>query len=650
MKSCIQAKGKEMSSKVLSHFSINQMQRGSDMKKIFLIFLLLFGNSEIRPQAQQTWVNRYNNNLTNYLDFGKDITVDRNGNAIVTGMSWWGGTSGDYYTIKYSMNGSLLWQYRLALSGDDVAYSVATDDSSNIYVTGASEGESSQFDFVTIKFTPGGFLSLTQRYNGTGNDIDVAEKVVVSGNGYEYVAGSSIGANGDHDFAVVKYSSGLVQQWVQRIDAGNEEHFSDMVVDASGNVFLTGYTDAFDSYDLMTIKYDPAGNLQWVRYHDGKFNGTDSATSIAVDSLGNVYVAGYEWAGISEAGNIIVIMYDTFGNGQWIRYYNGPNNSTDVATDIGVDRNGAICVGGSTDNGVSKGYDYILLKYDISGVPIWTAEYDGVASGDDKSTALAIDDSSNISLTGISDGLLSGTDYTTVKFDLNGDQLWAMRYNGTANGQDQALAVDTYGSTETFVTGLSTGTNFSDFATLRYSPFAPSILQLTALIEGFYNPSTNQMVSDTVTAYLRDFNAPYALVDSAKSVLNSSGTGTYSFYNSVNGNSYYLVVKHRNSIETWSRLSVSFVLNQLTYNFTTAATKAYGNNLKLKGTKYCIYSGDVNRDGSVDASDMALVDNDLFNFVTGYTFTDVDGDNNVDASDLSITDNNSYNFVSLIRP
>ena len=118
----------------------------------------------------------------------------------------------------------------------------------------------------------------------------------------------------------------------------------------------------------------------------------------------------------------------------------------------------------------------------------------------------------------------------------------------------------------------------------------------------------------------------------------------------MNGNSYYLVVKHRNSIETWSRLSVSFVLNQLTYNFTTAASKAYGNNLKLKGTKYCIYSGDVNRDGSVDASDMALVDNDLFNFVTGYTFTDVDGDNNVDASDLSITDNNSYNFVSLMRP
>ena len=109
-------------------------------------------------------------------------------------------------------------------------------------------------------------------------------------------------------------------------------------------------------------------------------------------------------------------------------------------------------------------------------------------------------------------------------------------------------------------------------------------------------------------------------------------------------------MKHRNSIETWSGASVAFTLNQLTYNFTNAASNAYGNNLKLKGSKYCIYSGDSNQDGSVDASDMSVVDNDLYNFATGYLSTDLDGDGNVDASDLSICDNNSYNFVSMVRP
>ncbi|MBK9227428.1 MAG: hypothetical protein IPL67_10345 [Ignavibacteria bacterium] len=80
----------------------------------------------------------------------------------------WGGTSSDYYTIKYSLNGSLLWQYRLSNSGDDEAYAVITDDSGNVYVTGGSEGATSQLDFLTIKFTPGGFLSKMQRYEGTG--------------------------------------------------------------------------------------------------------------------------------------------------------------------------------------------------------------------------------------------------------------------------------------------------------------------------------------------------------------------------------------------------------------------------------------------------------------------------------------------------
>lgn len=138
---------------------------------------------QIFPQAQQYWVNRYNNNLTNGIDYGRDVNVDKNGNVIVTGLSWWGGTSSDYYTIKYSLNGSLLWQHRLSNSGDDEAYAVITDDSGNVYVTGGSEGATSQLDFLTIKFTPGGFHSKMQRYEGTGNDVDIAKKIVLNGNG-----------------------------------------------------------------------------------------------------------------------------------------------------------------------------------------------------------------------------------------------------------------------------------------------------------------------------------------------------------------------------------------------------------------------------------------------------------------------------------
>jgi hypothetical protein len=86
------------------------------------------------------------------------------------------------------------------------------------------------------------------------------------------------------------------------------------------------------------------------------------------------------------------------------------------------------------------------------------------------------------------------------------------------------------------------------------------------------------------------------------------------------------------------------------FDFTISKSQAYGNNLLLKGSKYCIYSGDVTHDGTVDLSDLISVDNDNTNFVTGYTNSDLNGDGTVDLSDLIITDNNNALFVSRIVP
>jgi hypothetical protein len=65
---------------------------------------------------------------------------------------------------------------------------------------------------------------------------------------------------------------------------------------------------------------------------------------------------------------------------------------------------------------------------------------------------------------------------------------------------------------------------------------------------------------------------------------------------------------------------------------------------------YCIYSGDVNLDGTIDASDVSSIDNDASNFLSGYVATDLTGDSFVDGSDFSIADNNAFSFVSVIRP
>jgi len=171
-------------------------------------------------------------------------------------------------------------------------------------------------------------------------------------------------------------------------------------------------------------------------------------------------------------------------------------------------------------------------------------------------------------------------------------------------------------------------------------------------MEGFYNvPTTRLNMRDTARVYLRNSSSPYAIVDSAKSIIDSvTYTGSFLFSNAGTG-TYYLQTKHRNSIETWSKTPQSYTLGTgLNYDFTDNITKAFGNNMVQKSSKFCLYSGDVNQDGIIDIDDNQFIDNDAFNFGSGYVVSDVTGDELVDLADASIADNNALNFVGKITP
>ena len=178
-------------------------------------------------------------------------------------------------------------------------------------------------------------------------------------------------------------------------------------------------------------------------------------------------------------------------------------------------------------------------------------------------------------------------------------------------------------------------------------------LNLTMLIQGFYDAGTNTMVQDTARVYLRNSASPYAIVDSAIAYLSNTGAGALNFSNVSNGVNYYIQLKHRNSIETWSSSTPAFVSNTMTYDLTTAAAQAYGDNqsqVNSSPVKFAIYNGDLNQDGTIDAGDLSQVENDASNSLSGYVQSDVTGDDFVDAGDLSIVENNSALGVSAITP
>jgi len=198
----------------------------------------------------------------------------------------------------------------------------------------------------------------------------------------------------------------------------------------------------------------------------------------------------------------------------------------------------------------------------------------------------------------------------------------------------------------------SQNTNFNSYR--LKTNFAPSnfYFNIGVAIQGLRNKVGNNL-RDTVTIYFKNSISPYLNADSVKRVLDSVTSLVASTLNSnyiQNGIPYYIVVKHRNSIETWSATPQSFSGDSLNYNFKTSSSQAFGNNMIQVGTVWCIYSGDVNQDGFIDGSDGLLIDNDAANFITGYVSTDINGDNFVDGTDAVIADNNAFNFVSVIRP
>ena len=172
-------------------------------------------------------------------------------------------------------------------------------------------------------------------------------------------------------------------------------------------------------------------------------------------------------------------------------------------------------------------------------------------------------------------------------------------------------------------------------------------------LEGLYRTILNRHIKrDTVTIILRRAAAPFQQVDSSRKVLDSVTLSASASFRNVATGAYYIVVRHKNSMETWSKpggenLTVGTTFN---YDFTTAQTQAYGSNMKLVGTKWCIFVGNVNQDFIIDASDMLYVDNDSYIFLTGDVVTDLNGDRIVDIDDLAMIDNNARRLIILERP
>lgn len=389
----------------------------------------------------QQWAKTFGGTALND-DIPTALYVDATGNAFVSGTTDTDPTatiSNDFITLAYNNSGTSLWSnfYTNSSSSTDAPTSIVADATGNIIVAGYTETIPQQ-NATTLKYNSAGITQWTKYYNGIGDNSDAGKAIAVDVSNNVYIAGYSDEFNMDRNFSLQKIDPTGNTLWMKTLNGtstGSRDEASALVIDATGNIYVAGYThNKGSSSDFTVAKYNPLGDTLWVRNYDYTTE-SDRAYAIALDGSNNVYVTGKSDGDPSSVINddVLTIKYDQNGVFQWASRYNGTGNGIDEGRKIKVTSTGNVYVSGKAYNGTNT--DYIVIKYNSSGVQQWASIYNG--GGNDECSEMAIDNLENLYVSGFSTLMSNGHyDIATLKFSSSGAQQWAQLFSGVSGGND----------------------------------------------------------------------------------------------------------------------------------------------------------------------------------------------------------------------
>jgi hypothetical protein len=230
--------------------------------------------------------------------------------------------------------------------------------------------------------------------------------------------------------ASFSFADSVTQTWTNTYNSpwNLSDMLAGMAVDNSGNVYVTGTSMVGSNTDITTVKYNSAGDLQWIRNYDSGSLLNDTAAAIAVDALGNIYVAGQSNTTTSGLSVARLIKYNPAGTLMWTTTYQGTNNvGNNLFKSIVTDGSDNIYVTGVCAS-KTTGQDYVTIKYNSGGTLVWDKTHNQTGTGDETAAAIALDSALNVYVTG---------DKCTVKYNNAGVLQWA-----DGNYPGSAIAID----------------------------------------------------------------------------------------------------------------------------------------------------------------------------------------------------------------
>jgi len=374
-----------------------------------------------------------------------DMHIDSDQNIVVTGSRSELDIVGDMLTIKFSPEGSVQWTsvYDGPDNGEDNARAITTGPDNHVYITGQSFSDSTDWDIVTIKYSPVGVEEWVARHTWHTDYEDAGTLISLDPAGYLIVAGKT---NWQY-WTAIKYDSSGVEEWVVPETRGSE--LTDMEIDDLGNIYLFGD-------DYMLSKYRPDGTIDWsVEYEEALWitdSGHDpAAMDVGVD--GFIYLTGTTEE-LAHLNDYTTMKISPSGERIWTSHYNGYGDPDAWSMAIAIGEGNHLVATGLT-TGRDTGPDITTIQYDTDGTTDWIGRYDQVENGRDYPFDVIVDEFGSSYIVGSSDDESGTLDFTTLKYAQDGTEEWIAHYSGPGDYDDNALKVVLDAELNLYVTGRS---------------------------------------------------------------------------------------------------------------------------------------------------------------------------------------------------
>lgn len=362
------------------------------------------------------WV--YSLSLSHYRSSARSLVYGADNNIYAVGYYDYPPGFRQLCVISLTNSGTERWSYTPNLNGyflEDRPASIIYGQDGNIYVSTTLVNENSnREDIAVISLTASGSERWTYTYNGPANSSDFASAMVADSSGNIYVAGSSMGVNGDMDIVVIQLSSAGTPQWVSRYNSPfNGNDFGNSICIAPGQICVAGTSfNPTTSYNFFIISLFPtSGGLYWVYSYNGPGNSVDMANSITYGADGWIYAAGFS-TGLGTKRDFTVVKVSN-GILAFIYRFNGESNSLDCADSIVYGSDGNIYAAGYSISNQTKD-DIIVISLTNTGTLRWTYLYDDIHHSPDAARSIIYGADGNIYCAGYSFGSYNNYDFTII--------------------------------------------------------------------------------------------------------------------------------------------------------------------------------------------------------------------------------------------